>query len=450
MRRANSLRSFAGRFALIILFAMIVAVAVFSWHRRTIADQVVTPPTAEQERIDPAVRQAIGSARAAVQQDPQSAAAWGKLGMVFLAHELPAQANISFAQAERLDSREPRWPYYQAVSLTSGQPEAAIPKLRRAAQLCGQDCIPCLLRLAELLLQHGAWDEAETHFRQVLRQEPNNPVAALGLARVYRAQGKQEEAVAQAGRAAGDVHTAKASQLFLAQVYARIGKQAEAIAARREAARLHEDVPWPDAFAEEVTRLSTGKQARISQADQFLGQNRPHEAITVLQDVVRDYPDADWAWLLLGRAFLTARDLSAAERALRRAAQLAPGSLLVHYHLGIVALVKKDYSEAAASFRKALQLQPDFALAHGDLGTCLFLQGDRAGAEEAFRMALRCKPDYAQAHAGLGELLSAQQRNVEAIGHLKQAVELNPSDAHAAKLLERIQARSGNSGVPQN
>src|SRR5438309_3331217 len=67
------------------------------------------PPTVQSVDLDPAVAAAIEKARLAVQQEPRSAAAWGRLGMVLLAHEFPAEAGICLAQAERFDSRQPRW-----------------------------------------------------------------------------------------------------------------------------------------------------------------------------------------------------------------------------------------------------------------------------------------------------------------------------------------------------
>ena len=441
MPRDNSSRSIAGRVARIGAAVLIAIGAVYAWPRlRTQRVVAIEPPAIQLEDVDPAVARVIQSARTAVQQAPRSGAAWGKLGMLFLAHDLPAQANSSFARAEVLEPREPRWPYYQAISLTSGDPDAAIPKLRRAVELCGKSRLEPVLRLAELLLQNGQLDEAEKFFRGALGEEAYHSVAALGLARVYFAQGKPQEALAEVRRAAPNLSTAKGSYQLLAQVYAKIGNQAEAVTAARQASRLTEDGVWPDRFAEEIARLATGKQARIVRADQLLGQHRVGDAIAALREIVHDYPDADWAWMLLGRAYLENGDVAGGERALWTAVQWAPDSVLIQYHLGIVALMKMEYGAAAACFRKAIQLQPDFALAYGDLGTCLQLQGDRAGAEAAFRTALRCKPDYPQAHAGLGELLVAEHRQSEAAAHLRRAVELDPSDTRASKLLERIEA----------
>src|SRR5262249_58971060 len=62
--------------------------------------------------------------------------------------------------------------------------EAGILKLQRAVELGDTQPSSPRLRLAEALLARGRLDEAEEHFREVLRHEPNNPRARLGLGRL--------------------------------------------------------------------------------------------------------------------------------------------------------------------------------------------------------------------------------------------------------------------------
>jgi Flp pilus assembly protein TadD len=188
-------------------------------------------------------------------------------------------------------------------------------------------------------------------------------------------------------------------------------------------------------------RLRTGRQVRLARADLLLSQERWSEAITLLQGLVRDYPDSDWAWLLLGRAFLGRRDLPAAEQALRKAAQLAPASIEVQFYLGVVLLLQEDPRGAAACFRRATEIKPDFAEAHHNLGHCLLRQGDPTGAVEAFRRAIRGKPNYSDAHRDLGDVLAKRGQITEAIVELGYACRLNPADAKSKSLLEQVLPR---------
>src|SRR5262245_32478462 len=66
------------------------------------------PPEPDLSGVDPAVRKAIEGARAEVKRAPQSAEAWGRLGMVLSSHIFAGEALACFAEAERLQPRDPR------------------------------------------------------------------------------------------------------------------------------------------------------------------------------------------------------------------------------------------------------------------------------------------------------------------------------------------------------
>ena len=68
----------------------------------------------------------LAECRAAVGKSPQSAAAWGKLGMAFFAHDFAEEAKVCFATAERLDARDARWPYFQGLVRMESDLDAAI------------------------------------------------------------------------------------------------------------------------------------------------------------------------------------------------------------------------------------------------------------------------------------------------------------------------------------
>src|SRR5262249_9312750 len=143
------------------------------------------PPELSLADADPAVVRVIESARRDVWWKPRSAAAWGRLGQRLRAHGYRPESNFCFAQAERLNPQDPRWSYLQGIGLQSDDPEAAIAHLERAVALCGrQDPDAPQLSLAEVCFQQGRLDEAEQHFRQVLRRDRDNARAHLGLGRL--------------------------------------------------------------------------------------------------------------------------------------------------------------------------------------------------------------------------------------------------------------------------
>jgi tetratricopeptide (TPR) repeat protein len=231
------------------------------------------------------------------------------------------------------------------------------------------------------------------------------------------------------------------------QVYQSKGESAAAEAELRKASAA-EDAAWPDPMAAEVVSLRTGLRAALARADRMLAAERPDEALKALEGAKGAYPDSDWVWLLLGRAYFQKRDLAAAEQALREAVRLGPRSDKAQFHLGLVHYFQKDYRAAADCFRTATQIKPDFAQAHYNLGNCLLELRDRAGARKAFEAAVNCKPDYVNALVDLGELLAEEGKVPESLAHLRQAVQFKPEDKRAQEALEKALKRQTGPAKP--
>src|SRR5439155_17074543 len=176
---------------------------------------------------------------------------------------------------------------------------AAVAPFRRAAGLCQDTPETPRLQLAEALLALEQLDEAEQHLRRLLARNPDHPRALLVLGRLALARGRLDEGLSHLGRAAGHPGTAKQAHLLLAEVHQRRG---DARAAGRElslAERLPDPPPWPDPYSDELEQLRRGRQARLARADRLLDQERVVEAIALLRQAARDYPDAAWVWLAL-------------------------------------------------------------------------------------------------------------------------------------------------------
>lgn len=406
------------------------------------------PPAIDPAGLDPVVLAAVEKARAAVSQAPESADAWGRLGMVLLAHGFSEQALPCLARAEQLDPHQVRWPYYQGTALLPAHPEQALLKLQRAVEPEAPGCETRRLKLAELLLESGRLEEAEPQFRRVLDTDIGNARAHLGLARLEFARQAFPASLSHLEGITDDPCSRKAAHLLLAEVHQRLDDRHSAQEHLRLAARQPNDRPWPDPLTEEVGRLQTGKQARLARADRLLEQNRAKEAIPLLQELVHDYPDSEWALIFLGRAYLQTADPSGAEAALRQAADLAPDGVEVQFYLGVALFQQGQFAKAANCFRQAIALRPTFADAHYNLGHCRLHQGDAKAAMAAFRTTLECKPNHAEAHTALGDVLLQQGQLAEARAHLQQAVLLKPDLVQARQLLEQVKKQSAAPASP--
>src|SRR5207237_7046248 len=127
--------------------------------------------------LDPDLRESIEAAQAKVVQEPRSAEAWGYLGKLLRTPEFNEEASFCFAQAEKLDERNIRWPYLRGEAIMMTAPEAALPHLRRALEVADRvepDNLVPRLRLAELLMATGRHDEADDCLRLARAIDPDN------------------------------------------------------------------------------------------------------------------------------------------------------------------------------------------------------------------------------------------------------------------------------------
>jgi tetratricopeptide (TPR) repeat protein len=393
------------------------------------------PPAVDLSGADPVVAHALAEALAAVRATPH-AAAWGRLGQMLLCYSIKPEAATSFARAEQLDPREPRWPYLYALAVVHADPDDALRHLRRAAELCGTDPPAVRLRLAELLEAQGDLDGSAAEFRRVLAHDPDDARAHLGLARLAYDRNDLAAVLPHLDQAVTSPIAQRQAYTLRAEVRQRLGDRDAADRDREAAAKVPEDPPPPDPFGEEVEACQVGKQRLLQRLDQLKRQGRMDEARALANQVEHSFPDV--YWLVEGRTLRDRGDLPGSVRAYREALKLAPDWVDASQDLGDVYLRQGKTAEAVTTFRKVLELEPDFGPAHQALAECCLRQDDLAGAVRELREAAQLLPHRADVHRDLGELLARQGHTEEALVQLRQAVQLAPGDGKARTLLEQV------------
>jgi tetratricopeptide (TPR) repeat protein len=412
-----------GRNLLIAALFVALVVAGGVWYAHQPAP-VREPPDVNLTGADPEVAHAVEEAQEAVRKSPRSAKAWGELGMVLAVHSYRAPALVALAEAERLDAANPRWPYFAGLTLQPDSPKQAIPKLRRAAELSDQPAVQ--IRLAQVLLGEGSFDEAEALFHQAERADAGDARSALGLAQVAHAHGDPKAAQRYAREAGSDPATRKAAHALLAELYAQVpGREKDVERERRIVATLPDDGFGPDPYFQEAWARRVGKQARIDRANTLLASGHPQEALTLWRQTVEMYPDSDWVWLAFGIALSQVRDYAAAEKAFLRAVDLGPNRFESRYQLGFARYQQRGHrpdalAGAVEALRAAIRLFPTQPQAHLALGRCLREQGLWDEAAAAYGKALDCRPDSADAHRALAELLIEGGRQAVAAACLQR------------------------------
>ena len=435
------------------LGAAVVAVAVaagagwYGWLWYT----TPAPPAVPLEGAEPAVARAVEEAREQVRQSGRSPAAWGRLGQVLRAHDYFEASDVCFARAERLDPKEPRWPYYQGLTRATADPEAALPLLRRAVELAdrydrGND--GPRLRLAETLLQTGALEDAGAQLDQVQSGDPNSPRLQYDLGLLAAARKDDDQAERRFAASAASPYARQKSCSALAAIRLRRGDEAGAAEFNRRASAPPEDWLWDDSYVGEYMRLEAGRVSSFERTERLEAEGKWGEALPILLSLAEDNSDAR-AQIAAGTALFKLGRFEEAEHYFRAAVGLQAEQAEANYWLAVVLYseatgadaARAKYEAAIAYTDKALELKPDHALAHFYRGLALERLGRRPEAIRSLRQAALCHPELIDPHWELGLALEEDGRKDEAQPEWRCVVDLAPdADSRRAEARERLTA----------
>ena len=222
-------------------------------------------------------------------------------------------------------------------------------------------------------------DQANEHFRQLLRLEPDHP----------------------------EVH------FNLANALARQGQISPAISAYTEALRL-----FPDYF-----------NAHLNFGNLLLAQGRPADAQLQYEAALRVKPAHAGVHNNLGNALSKQGNLPEAIRHYSEALRLQPSYAEAHVNMGTTLAEQGKTKEALTHFAQALALDRTEPKTYNELGATLASEGRIPEAVECYYEALRLRPAYADAHLNLGFALVMLGHLDQAITHYHEAIRLNPADA---------------------
>lgn len=444
-KRPGRARPFLGLGILLLLAA---GVLTLLWFTRRSSSVESVPPPVPENHAEPEVTAFVEKRRQAVLKEPHSARAWGTLGQAFLANDMEPESLVCFAEAERLDPSNPRWPYFQGgVRLNRGEHEAALPFLQRAVERATvadpENLVPRLF-LGEALLALGRVEEAEKEIHQAQARQPQEPRVHLDLALSAVARQDWNSARDHLLPCLNSPFSRQKANIQLAGVYQRLGEPSEAEKYRRQAQRLPPDSEWKDPYVMEELRWAVRKKSRYHLAETLEAAGRLREAADVLRPLVEQYPRDYLPRLALGKMLGALGENRDAERLLREALQQAPEKVQAHYYLSLVLYNEAErmkrsgdhsekaglfYREAAAAARQALAVKPDYGFAYMPLGLSLKRLGQRSAALEALRNAVHCNPEYAELHLYLGEMLVEEGQASAARQQLNEALQMASPDA---------------------
>ena len=276
----------------------------------------------------------------------------------------------------------------------------------------------------------GRLAEAESLYRAVLDEQPDNVEAMQGLAAVCHERGRPNEALALFRRVIALNPDSRVADRQLGWLLERRGDPAGAAICYRRAARLR---PF-DATA----------QADLGRA--LATQGESAEAIACYRCAVTLAPGEAWIHTALGNALLRQGTLADALACYERAIAMQPDLAEAHSNSGEALRRLGRLDEALAACERALTLAPDLAEAHNHLGNALREAGRLEPAIWHFGQALRLKPDWPEVYNNLAIALQDQGRITEAIERYERALLLNSGLAEVYRNLGNLGIALAQSG----
>jgi membrane associated rhomboid family serine protease/Flp pilus assembly protein TadD len=170
---------------------------------------------------------------------------------------------------------------------------------------------------------------------------------------------------------------------------------------------------------------------QVERARVLLVENKPDQAIALLQPALQKRPKEAYVHFLLAQSFERKNDFASGERELKQALQLAPNNGSYWRSLGELYVRNQRWEDAANAYSNAGTYSKDNGVSWFDAGI-MFQQLDRSKqAAEAFKKCVAANPSFGQAWFQLGISLLNLKQNKEAVAALQQGAKLMPNNPEA-------------------
>jgi len=170
---------------------------------------------------------------------------------------------------------------------------------------------------------------------------------------------------------------------------------------------------------------------------------RYKEAVPILEEVVKQEPNALTAYLLLGRDYVSLKEFQKAIAPLQRVVETTPDNSLARYELGCALVKTGRWNEAAPQFEAAVAQMSSSAMMHFYLAMVYQQTSRNDEAMAEFKDALRWDPKNFPANLLLGRLYIKQHKAAEAIPLLQKAAALRPDAIDPHRLLADAYSQLG-------
>jgi len=275
-----------------------------------------------------------------------------------------------------------------------------------------------LQQAIELAVQHhtaGELSKAESIYQQILKSDPNHPVALHLLGMVANQSGKNDIAVDFIKKALALRPDYVEAHNNLGNVLVDVGKLDDAVTSYQKVLEFEPDL--------------AGVHNNLGNAQQQLG--RLDEALDSFQMALSIEPNLAEAHNNLGLVLQETGKLEEALESYYKALDIRPNYAEAHYNIGNALNQLVRLNEAVNSYQKALSFKPDYAKAYNNLGNTLGNLGKGEEAVVSLQKAIAIDPEFVEANNNIGNVFKNLGQLQEAVKSYHKALAIEPDFAEA-------------------
>ncbi len=354
------------------------------------------------------------------------ASSYGEAGIVYHGYALRNAALAAYAEAEALDSKDPRWPYLVGHVLRTGEDmEYAVEAFRRALALDPTVLAPWVA-LGDALFELDRKDEARDAYERALALSPECAAAHSGLGRVFLEEKQYEAAATRLEEALRLAPQASAYRYPLGLAYRGLGNREQALEQMQQRGMLR--APPADPLLTAVREVPTGWRVHLRRGTSLFTEGRFSEALSEFERAAQVAPEVATVRLNLGSALVRVGRREESLPHFEAAAQLDPSAALPWFNLGVLAGARGEDQKAIDFYRRATVADSGLIDADFNRANAHRRLGEFDEAIHAYRSVIDEEPGRMAAR--LGEALSLVRlgKRADAAAHLAEAVELVPLD----------------------
>jgi len=396
----------------------------------------------------------------AARLEPASIPIQAELGRVLLALEDWESCQGIGETIAGADPKHPYGPYLMGAAASGrGDSDKGLRLLAEALRL-GPDVPEIQQAYGDALARVERYADAEKAFRAVLAQNPKDADAMAGVAMTLLKQHSIAAALEMANRAREHDPFNARVRLARSAVLSVQGKWAAAVGELESLPRQAWSPRFQLALAEVylrndrpenalavldplVKRFPTFVVARYLLAHAALAANRTDKAIAELQEVLRAVPTNANARFSLGVAYTQAGQFGGAMDTFAALRPTMERQSVYHLQRALALAGLARWDEAIAAAETARRIDPNRAEPYETLGRIYLARRDTARAQEMYARAIELKPDLTSARLALGALLDLTRQPEAALQQYAAAATADPQSQPAVVAKVNALVRAG-------